>query len=288
MVEGRELGADAAAKATQRALREADDFATTGGVADMDRVGQVELRDGRREVVGIRVHVIAVPWLAHAPVPTAVMGDAAVAAGGEKHHLVFPGVGAQWPTMAEHHGLAAAPVHLAEGDSAAVAPAPGITGSAAVAPIAVPPITRSQRAATAPVDDGCPALVLSLADVGWAPVGACTVGAVTAATAVPTMRPARACRSGETYRGCHAAVCTLCHAGMSALSPCRHGLPVRAAPPPPAEHVTGCRKGRISPTRAGRHQAGVSIGTEPAFCRSSIRAPPPVATPSCRTGAAET
>ena len=147
MVEDRELGVDAAAKATQRALREAGDFATTGGVADMDRVGQVELRDGRREVVGIRVHVIAVPWLAHAPVPTAVMGDAAVAAGGEKHHLVFPGVGAQWPTMAEHHGLAAAPVHLAEGDSAAVAPAPGITGSAAVAPIAVPPITRSQRAA---------------------------------------------------------------------------------------------------------------------------------------------
>src|SRR5262245_18383977 len=76
MVEGRELGADPAAKTAHRALLEADDFATTGGVADMDRVGQVELRDGRREVVGIRAPVIAVPWLARAPVPTAVMGNA--------------------------------------------------------------------------------------------------------------------------------------------------------------------------------------------------------------------
>ena len=109
-----------------------------------------------------------------------------------------------------------------------------------------------------------------------------------AATAVPTMRPARACRAGETCRGCHAALRTLCHAGMSALSPCRHGLPVRAAPPAPAEHVTGCCRGGRLPTRARGHQAGWSIGTEPAFCRSSIQAPPPGATPSCRTGAAET
>jgi hypothetical protein len=108
------------------------------------------------------------------------------------------------------------------------------------------------------------------------------------AIAVPTMRPARACRSGETCRGCHGAVRTLCHVGMSALSPCRHGLPVRAVPPPPAEHVTGCCRGGRLPTRAGGHQAGWSIGMEPAFCRSSIRAPPPGATPSCRTGAAET
>jgi hypothetical protein len=76
----------------------------------MDRVGQVELRDGRRAVVGVRVPVIAVPRLVRAPVSAAVMGDAAVAAGDETHHLVFPGVGAQWPTMAAHHGLAAAPV----------------------------------------------------------------------------------------------------------------------------------------------------------------------------------
>src|SRR5215831_13203304 len=89
MVEGRELRADPAAKTAHRALREADNFATTSGVADMDRVGQVALRDGRREVVGVCVHVIAVP--------TAVVGDAAVAAGGETHQLVFPSVGAQWP-----------------------------------------------------------------------------------------------------------------------------------------------------------------------------------------------
>src|ERR1035437_8109990 len=40
----------------------------------------------------------------------AVMGDAAVSAGAQKHHLVFPGVRAQRPAMAEDHGLSAAPV----------------------------------------------------------------------------------------------------------------------------------------------------------------------------------
>src|SRR3989442_3779986 len=90
MVEGRELGADPGAKATQRALREADDFATTGGVADMDRVGQVELRDERCEVIGVRVHVIAVPRLARAPVPTPAMGDCAAAAACEAAHPGFP------------------------------------------------------------------------------------------------------------------------------------------------------------------------------------------------------
>src|SRR5450830_2183509 len=39
-----------------------------------------------------------------------VMGDAAVSARAQKHHLVFPGVRAQRPAMAEDHGLSAAPV----------------------------------------------------------------------------------------------------------------------------------------------------------------------------------
>src|SRR5450830_1175032 len=40
----------------------------------------------------------------------AVMGDAAVSAGAQKHHLVFPGVRAQRPPVTEDHGLSRAPV----------------------------------------------------------------------------------------------------------------------------------------------------------------------------------
>jgi len=41
---------------------------------------------------------------------SAVMGDAAVPSGAQKEHLVFPGIRAQRPAVAEHHGLSAPPV----------------------------------------------------------------------------------------------------------------------------------------------------------------------------------
>ncbi len=88
----------------------AGDFAAARGVADMDRVLQVERFDERREVVGVGVHVVAVPGLARAPMAAAVMGDAAISAGSQKEHLVFKGIRAERPAMAEDHGLSAAPV----------------------------------------------------------------------------------------------------------------------------------------------------------------------------------
>jgi hypothetical protein len=75
----------------------------------MDRPRQLARVDERREVVGVGVHVVALPGLARAAMAAAVMADAAVAVGGQQGHLVFPGVRAQRPAMAEHHGLAAAP-----------------------------------------------------------------------------------------------------------------------------------------------------------------------------------
>jgi hypothetical protein len=60
------------------------DFAAASGVANVDRVLQVELFDERREVVGVGVHFIAIPWLARSAVTTTVMGDAAVTMVGEK------------------------------------------------------------------------------------------------------------------------------------------------------------------------------------------------------------
>ena len=83
----------------------AGDFAAARGVADVDRVLQVEFFDQRREVVGVGVHVVAVPGLARTAMAAAVMGDAAISAGGQKEHLVFKGVRAQRPAMAEDDGL---------------------------------------------------------------------------------------------------------------------------------------------------------------------------------------
>src|SRR5205823_11283838 len=84
--------------------------AAARGVADMDRMAQIQRFDERGDIVGVRVHVVAVPRLARATVAAAVGGDAAVSAGAQKQHLVFPGVGAQRPAMAEDHGLSATPV----------------------------------------------------------------------------------------------------------------------------------------------------------------------------------
>jgi hypothetical protein len=62
----------------------AGDFAPARGVADVDRVLQVERFDERREVVGVGVHLVAIPGLARTAVAAAAMGDAAVSAGAQE------------------------------------------------------------------------------------------------------------------------------------------------------------------------------------------------------------
>ncbi|MGY4483291.1 hypothetical protein ACVWWR_002482 [Bradyrhizobium sp. LM3.2] len=69
------------------------DFAAAGGVADVDRILQVEMRRHRREIVGIVIHVVAVGDLRRTAVAAAVMGDDAVAARDEEQHLRVPIVG---------------------------------------------------------------------------------------------------------------------------------------------------------------------------------------------------
>src|SRR5262245_49101561 len=63
-----------------------------------------------REVVGIRVHLVAAPRLARPAVPAAIMRDAPIAPGGQEEHLVLPGVRAERPPVAEDDGLPRAPV----------------------------------------------------------------------------------------------------------------------------------------------------------------------------------
>ena len=70
------------------------DLAATGRMTDMDRVIQIEMLDEFRQVIGISVHVIAVPRLARPAMTATIMGDAAIAMRGQEKHLILEGVGA--------------------------------------------------------------------------------------------------------------------------------------------------------------------------------------------------
>jgi len=60
------------------------DFTAAGGEAEQYGILQVERVHERREVVGIGVHVVAVPGLAGAAMAATVMGDATIAARGQE------------------------------------------------------------------------------------------------------------------------------------------------------------------------------------------------------------
>ena len=73
-------------------------------------VFQMEPVDQLGHVVGILVHVVAVPGLVRTAMAAAVMGDNAVAVSAEEHHLGVPGVGRERPAMREQDRLPIAPV----------------------------------------------------------------------------------------------------------------------------------------------------------------------------------
>src|SRR5271167_3317180 len=87
-------------------------FSATGGVADMNCVLQVKLFGEGCEIVGVGVHLVAIPRLSGTAVPSPVMGNDSKATLAEKEHLSVPVVCGEWPAMAEDDGLAAAPVFV--------------------------------------------------------------------------------------------------------------------------------------------------------------------------------
>ena len=66
--------------------------------------------DELRQIVGVMIHVIAVPRLTGAAVPATVMRDTTEPVVREESHLVFKRIGGERPAVAEDDGLAAAPV----------------------------------------------------------------------------------------------------------------------------------------------------------------------------------
>src|SRR5664279_1192721 len=77
---------------------------------DVDGSLEVQLCNERRKIVGVRVHVVAAPRLAGAPVPTAVVADAPVSVRCQIKHRIFPGIDCQWPPIAEDDRLTRSPI----------------------------------------------------------------------------------------------------------------------------------------------------------------------------------
>ena len=85
------------------------DFPAAGGMADQRRVLDIERIQDGREVVGIMIHVVAVPRLVGPAMAAPVMSDHPEAAACQKEHLAVPGIRGQRPAVGEHDRSAGPP-----------------------------------------------------------------------------------------------------------------------------------------------------------------------------------
>src|ERR1700722_16972539 len=85
-------------------------FSAPGRMAHVNCILQPQLIGKRCKIVGVRVHIVAIPRLRGTPVPAPIMRDDSVAALAEEKHLSIPIVRGQRPSVAEHYGLALSPV----------------------------------------------------------------------------------------------------------------------------------------------------------------------------------
>lgn len=88
----------------------AGDLAPARREPDERRVAQIERLHQRRQIVGVGVHLVAVPGLRRTPVPAPVVRNAPEPALGQEEHLALPAVAVQRPAVREHHHGARAPV----------------------------------------------------------------------------------------------------------------------------------------------------------------------------------
>src|SRR6266568_4759528 len=83
-------------------------------MANKDEIVQVELFDQLGEVVGILVHVVALPRLVRPAMAAPVVSDDPIAVLTEEQHLGFPGVPGERPTMGEEDRLSRSPVLVSD------------------------------------------------------------------------------------------------------------------------------------------------------------------------------
>src|SRR5260370_35303070 len=87
-------------------------LSTASRVTHVDCVLQVKLFGKHREIVGVGVHVIAVPGLCGTAVPSPIVRDAPITTLAEEQHLSVPVVCGERPAVPEHDGMALSPVLL--------------------------------------------------------------------------------------------------------------------------------------------------------------------------------
>lgn len=107
------LGPDEHSLGHQRCAMTADvvgDFAAAGRMADEHNVTEIERLDELGQIVGVLVHIVALPGLVRAAMTAPVVGDDPIAVLPQEQHLAIPGVGAEWPAVAEDNRLTCAPV----------------------------------------------------------------------------------------------------------------------------------------------------------------------------------
>src|SRR5713101_349494 len=85
-------------------------LASAGRMADQNQIVQVELFDELGKVIGILVHVVAVPRLIRLAVAAAVVSDDTVSVLAKEQHLRLPGVAGERPSMRKEDRLSLSPV----------------------------------------------------------------------------------------------------------------------------------------------------------------------------------
>src|SRR5438552_5883807 len=95
-------------------------LAAAGRMADVNRIPQVEMIDDGFQIVGIMVHVVPAAGLSRATMSTPISCNDAETFAEKKKHLRVPVVGRQWPAVAEHNRLPAAPVLIIDVDVGSV------------------------------------------------------------------------------------------------------------------------------------------------------------------------
>jgi hypothetical protein len=95
----------------------ADHLSATCGVADMDRLLEVEVLYYSGQVVSIVIHIVTIRDLSRSPMPTTVVGNNAIPMLQKEQHLSVPVIRRQRPTMTENYRLARTPILVEDVDS---------------------------------------------------------------------------------------------------------------------------------------------------------------------------
>src|SRR5438876_12163505 len=95
-------------------------LAAARGMADVNRIFQVEMIGDRLQIIGIVVHVVSAAGLSRATMSAPIRGNDAETFAEEKKHLRVPIIRRERPAVTEHNRLPATPVLIIDVDVSSV------------------------------------------------------------------------------------------------------------------------------------------------------------------------